>query len=73
VTERAPKRGAVHFQGSRRRNDFTQRFRFSTKELNPLLFELREEDRVDNAVTKYGSKEIKLAFCDGDEFKALAE
>jgi hypothetical protein len=37
---------------------------------NPLLFELREEDHVNNVVTKYGSKEIKIAFRDRDEFKA---
>jgi hypothetical protein len=34
---------------------------------------LREEDDVNNGVTKYGSKENKIAFRDMDEFKALAE
>jgi hypothetical protein len=40
---------------------------------NPLLFGLREEDHFNNVVTKYGSKEIEIAFRDRDEFKAGAE
>lgn len=40
---------------------------------NMLLFELQEEDHVNNVVTKYKGKEFKLAFRDKDEFKALIE
>jgi len=58
-----------------RLNDPEQRSQFviGARLRNPLLFELREEDHVNNAVTKYGSKEIKIAFRDRDEFKALTK
>ena len=58
-----------------RLNDPEQRSQFviGARLRNPLLFELREEDHVNNAVTKYGSKEIKIAFRDRDEFKTLTE
>jgi len=58
-----------------RLNDPEQRSQFviGARLRNPLLFELREEDQVNNVVTKYGSKEIKITFRDRDEFKALTE
>jgi hypothetical protein len=38
-----------------------------------LLFELQEENQVNNVVTYYGSKEIKLVFRDKDDFKVITE
>jgi hypothetical protein len=37
------------------------------------LFELQEENQVNNVVTYYGSKEIKLVFRDKDDFKVITE
>jgi lipid-binding SYLF domain-containing protein len=40
---------------------------------NLLLFELEEEEHVNNVITKYQGKEIKLAFYAKDDFKVLTE
>jgi hypothetical protein len=40
---------------------------------NLLLFELEEEDHVNNVVTKYQGKEVKLAFYAKDDFKFIAD
>jgi hypothetical protein len=39
---------------------------------NLLLFELEEEEHVNNVVTKYQGKEFKLAFYTKDDFKVIA-
>jgi hypothetical protein len=38
---------------------------------NLLLFELEEEEHVNNVVTKYQGKEVKLAFYAKDDFKVI--
>jgi len=40
---------------------------------NLLLFELEEEEHVNNVVTKYQGQEIKLAFYAKDDFKVITE
>jgi hypothetical protein len=40
---------------------------------NLLLFELEEEEHVNNVITKYQGKEIKLAFYAKDDFKVITE